>query len=113
MIERKIKELQAEAAAIRRSEQEGVNRLRAVIEKYKLGPDHFKMAMNGIGMPRNARSRSKLKTAPKYRNPDHEADVWSGRGRRPAFLIAALNADRSIEELAIREQQEESSDEAS
>jgi DNA-binding protein H-NS len=106
-IERKIKELQAEAAEIRRNQREGVERLRAVIEKYKLGPAHLKMALSGMGDERRAPARSKLKAAPKYRSPDNEASVWSGRGRKPAWLISALNDGRTIDEFLIRDTQEE------
>ncbi|WP_430390231.1 H-NS family nucleoid-associated regulatory protein [Dyella sp. 20L07] len=28
--------------------------------------------------------------APKYRNPENPADVWTGRGRQPAWVVAAL-----------------------
>lgn len=28
--------------------------------------------------------------APKYRNPENPADVWTGRGRQPAWFVAAL-----------------------
>lgn len=110
VIARRIKELQAEAAKIRRNEQEGMEQLRAVIEKYKLRPAHFKMAMSGIGAQRSARTRGKLKPAPKYRSLDNEAAVWSGRGRKPAWLIAALNDGRTIEEFAIRDGQQGASE---
>lgn len=108
-IERRIKELQAEAAEIRRNAQEGIEQLRAVIEKYKLGPAHFKMAMAGTRLQGSARTRSKLKAAPKYRSPDNEAAVWSGRGRRPAWLVAALNHGRTIDEFIIRDGKDETS----
>jgi hypothetical protein len=49
VIARRIKELQAEAAEIERNEQEGIERLRAVIERYGLRTAHFKLAMRGIG----------------------------------------------------------------
>ena len=43
---------------------------------------------------------------PKYRNPDNEA-VWSGRGRRPTWLIAALNEGGNLDEFVIRERADE------
>ena len=112
-IERRIKELQAEAAEIRRNEQEGIEQLRAVIDKYKLGPVHFKMAMSAIGPQRSTRARRKSKATPKYRSPDNEAAVWSGRGRRPAWLVAALNDGRTIDEFVVRDEQEGSSETSS
>ena len=109
VIERRIKQLQAEAEEIRRNEREGVEQLRAVIKKYKLGPAHFKLAMSGTGTPAVTHPRPKLKPVPKYRNPDDEA-VWSGRGRRPTWLIAALNEGRTLDEFVIREGAEETSE---
>ena len=84
MIERRIKELQAQAEAIRRNEQDGMEQLRAVIEKYKLGLAHLKMAMGDMGKRRSTRIRPKSKAAPKYRSLDNPSIVWSGRGRRPS-----------------------------
>lgn len=31
------------------------------------------------------------KGAVKYRNPDNPAETWSGRGRKPLWLVAKLN----------------------
>jgi DNA-binding protein H-NS len=38
---------------------------------------------------------------PKYRNPSEPSETWSGRGKRPRWLVAALEAGRTIEEFAI------------
>jgi DNA-binding protein H-NS len=40
---------------------------------------------------------------PKYRNPKQPSETWSGRGKRPRWLTAALNNGRKIEEFLIRE----------
>lgn len=37
----------------------------------------------------------------RYANPDNAAETWSGRGRRPAWVTAALDAGRSLEDLAV------------
>src|ERR1700757_4141479 len=39
--------------------------------------------------------------SPKYRNPEHPSETWSGRGKRPRWLTAALSAGRTIEEFII------------
>ncbi|WP_428668898.1 H-NS family nucleoid-associated regulatory protein [Reyranella sp.] len=108
LIERRIKELQTLAEKIKRNEQEGMEQLRAVIEKYKLMPAHLKMAMVGMGAQRGARSRPKFKTEPKYRSLDNAAAVWSGRGRKPGWLVAGLKSGRTIDEFLIRGTQETS-----
>jgi DNA-binding protein H-NS len=38
---------------------------------------------------------------PKYRDPDEPSATWSGRGKQPCWLRAALKAGRSIEEFVI------------
>jgi DNA-binding protein H-NS len=41
--------------------------------------------------------------SPKYRNPDQPSETWSGRGKRPRWLTAALTAGRTIDEFMISE----------
>ena len=38
---------------------------------------------------------------PKYRNPDEPSETWSGRGKRPRWLTAALKTGHKIEEFII------------
>lgn len=40
-------------------------------------------------------------SAPKYRNPDDPTQTWTGRGRKPAWFIAALERGVSPEEMQI------------
>jgi DNA-binding protein H-NS len=40
-------------------------------------------------------------TGPKYRNPDNPAETWSGKGKRPAWLEAALARGKTLESLQI------------
>ena len=37
----------------------------------------------------------------KYANPADSSDTWSGRGRKPRWVVAALNAGKSLADLAI------------
>ena len=39
---------------------------------------------------------------PKYRNPQ-TSETWSGRGKRPRWLVAAMKSGRKIEEFRINE----------
>lgn len=41
------------------------------------------------------------KSAPKYANPDDASQTWTGRGRKPNWLIAALEAGKSLDEMAL------------
>ena len=38
---------------------------------------------------------------PKYRNPDEPSETWSGRGKQPRWLAAALKIGHSIDEFVI------------
>ena len=39
--------------------------------------------------------------AAKYRHPENAALTWSGRGRKPLWFVAALDAGKSPEDLAV------------
>jgi DNA-binding protein H-NS len=39
---------------------------------------------------------------PKFRNPANHAETWAGRGRKPAWVIAALEAGKTLDELRIK-----------
>ncbi len=45
--------------------------------------------------------KARSKVAPKYFNPANPAEVWSGRGRRPRWVEAALKKGVKIEKLLI------------
>lgn len=60
----------------------------------------------GAGLSLNeiygGRGATKGKTvAPKYMNPDNRSETWTGRGRKPRWLVAKLNKGSKIEEFAI------------
>lgn len=40
---------------------------------------------------------------PKYCNPDEPSETWSGRGKKPRWLVSAIGSGRTIEEFAINE----------
>src|SRR6185437_5098554 len=49
----------------------------------------------------NGRPRRKYpRVLPKYRNPQ-TSETWSGRGKRPRWLVAAMKSGRKIEEFRI------------
>jgi DNA-binding protein H-NS len=41
------------------------------------------------------------KVFPKYRNPNDPSETWSGRGKKPRWLTAALKAGHPIEDFVI------------
>ena len=40
---------------------------------------------------------------PKYRNPQMSSETWSGRGKQPRWLVAAIKSGRKIEDFMIGE----------
>lgn len=45
--------------------------------------------------------RKRSPAVPKYANPADSTDTWSGRGRKPRWMEAALKAGKSPDDLAI------------
>lgn len=57
--------------------------------------------LTGTGRKRRGAGAVAAKGAAKYANPANPADTWSGRGRRPAWVNAALEAGKGLDDLAI------------
>ena len=52
----------------------------------------------------NGKARRKYpRVFPKYRNPQTPSETWSGRGKQPRWLAAAIKLGRKIEDFRIRE----------
>lgn len=57
--------------------------------------------------PRNDRPRRKYpRVIPKYFNPSAPTETWSGRGKQPRWLVAALKFGHKLEEFRIVEKKE-------
>jgi DNA-binding protein H-NS len=41
------------------------------------------------------------KVFPKYSNPDEPSETWSGRGKKPRWLVSALRSGKSIKDFEI------------
>lgn len=48
-----------------------------------------------------APSRKRTASEPKYRHPENPEITWSGRGRKPAWIVDGLAAGKSLEDFAI------------
>jgi DNA-binding protein H-NS len=56
--------------------------------------------------PRNVGGKARRKyprVFPKYRNLQTPFETWSGRGKQPRWLVAAIKSGRKIEDFRIRE----------
>ncbi|TQS70408.1 H-NS histone family protein [Rhodobacteraceae bacterium] len=46
-------------------------------------------------------SKPKRSVAPKYANPKDPTQTWSGRGRKPHWVLEALEEGKTMDDLAI------------
>lgn len=60
--------------------------------------DSSREGVSSTGKPR----RKYPRVLPKYRNPQ-TSETWSGRGKRPRWLVAAMKSGRRIEDFRIGE----------
>jgi DNA-binding protein H-NS len=49
----------------------------------------------------SGRKARKSSGAPKYANPADRSQTWTGRGRKPGWVIEALAAGKSLDSMAI------------
>lgn len=79
-------------AVQRRQRTEALKEMQAVAKKHGLSVDEI------IGSkPKTAKSKAPAK----YRNPENPDQVWSGRGRQPAWYKAAIEAGKKPESMEI------------
>jgi DNA-binding protein H-NS len=71
-----------------------LNRGRDVIER-----GNVPQSYNSDGKAR----REYPRVFPKYRNPQTPSETWSGRGKQPRWLVAAIKTGRKIEDFKIGE----------
>lgn len=95
-----LKQLQKDVArAIETYRERQKQEARAVLEAkaQELG---FNLAELAPAARKKA-SRSASAAPAKYRHPENPTMTWSGRGRRPNWVTAALEEGRTLEEMAI------------
>ena len=63
-----------------------------------MGINNLSSDPRSLGKPR----RKYPRVFPKYRNPQ-TSETWSGRGKRPRWLVAAMKSGHKIEEFRINE----------
>ena len=69
-------------------------------------PDQFgdsESAATETGSSQPQPRRKYPKVLPKYCNPLQPTETWSGRGKQPRWLVAALRSGHTLEEFKIRE----------
>lgn len=38
----------------------------------------------------------------KYKNPDNEFETWTGRGRKPTWLVVAMKSGKTLEDFEVK-----------
>lgn len=89
--------LEKQIADTQRAERaEAVAQVRALMSQYGLS-----LADIGTKGATSAKRGTGAKVAAKYRDPA-TGNAWSGRGLKPNWLKAALDAGRSLSDFAVR-----------
>lgn len=53
------------------------------------------------GSKKRSTSLKGVKVQPKYKNPSNPAETWTGRGVKPKWLVALVNAGKKVEDFLI------------
>ncbi|SLN15163.1 DNA binding protein, nucleoid-associated [Aquimixticola soesokkakensis] len=88
-IEKRKKKLEKERVSIAAKE------IKAVLDAHTVEIDEvlpYLEKRGGGNMP---------KSPAKYRNPADSSQTWTGRGRKPNWVIAALDAGKTLDDMAI------------
>lgn len=83
----------AEAQAAERAD--AIQKVRSLMADFGLTVEDLSMRA-----PRGGRSSEPSKIAAKYRDPETGA-TWSGRGLKPKWLAARIEAGKKLEEFAV------------
>ncbi|GAA3859396.1 H-NS histone family protein [Celeribacter arenosi] len=73
--------------------------IKAVLANYELTLDDVLPLISKGAAKRVSKPRGKV--APKYKNPADASQTWTGRGRKPLWVIAALDSGKTLDDIAI------------
>lgn len=74
-------------------------RRKEVVDKIEELAREHGFALNDLADSLTSRKRSPV--AAKYANPADSSQTWTGRGRKPRWVNEAMEAGKSLEDLAI------------
>jgi DNA-binding protein H-NS len=84
-----------------RDEITKVLRLKIAKEKQELERRLTLLKNNPEKVGMSGRRQPYPKLPPKYRNPTKPSETWSGRGRRPKWVIEQLQSGMKLDDLAV------------
>jgi DNA-binding protein H-NS len=87
-------------ARVTSQKRELEKRLARLSPETQVEPSDQPGAVSSKGLA-HAPRRKYPRVFPKFRNPQVPSETWSGRGKRPRWLSAALKTGRKIEEFVI------------
>lgn len=98
----RYKELQAQIAALQKEAEEvRKQEIVAVMAEIKAKMAEYGITLQDLEASFRRRGRSKADMGQaKYRNPA-TGETWSGKGRKPAWLVQALAQGKSLDDFAI------------
>jgi DNA-binding protein H-NS len=78
-------------------------------EKQQLEQRLEQLSQSQLSITSNSGRRRRYypKVYPKYQNPQIPEETWSGRGKRPRWLVKALAAGKKIDDFIIPDQSKE------
>lgn len=95
---REINDLEAKLARAKSQAREKSRiELKEKIEKIVDGSGFTVAELFGFA----AKGKGRGKSVAKYANPDNRSETWTGRGRKPNWLLAKLKKGASAEDFAI------------
>jgi DNA-binding protein H-NS len=100
-IRQRIESLKKEAEQMRKSEVAGdVARIKEAIRRYELTPEDLGLVRTRKAVARKGRARAAGSAVATYQDSS-SGRTWTGHGRRPQWLIDALAAGRTPEDMAV------------
>lgn len=96
-LQRQVQEALSKSEARRR--QDAIEAVERAVRDYDFTMQEFLSFASGTKLKRS--SGRKGAAAAKFRNPENPNETWSGRGRRPQWFKAQLEAGRSEDDLRV------------
>jgi DNA-binding protein H-NS len=94
---KQLSDLEGRIAKFKSQAQENAKAdLKAKIDRLIAGSDFTVAELYGF-----ATKRGRSKSAAKYANPDDRSQTWTGRGRKPNWLVARLKKGAKMEDFTI------------
>ncbi len=101
--ELKAKEIQKEKDSHKKEREERrevMKKVRELMSVHKLTVDELQVSRAKRAAKGEGR-KSASKSPPKYRNPADHTQTWTGKGRKPGWLLSALERGDSLDTMVI------------